>query len=1135
MLVRPSVPLSLLIFVCLGAAAIAANERESEAKPNAAAKKANSTDENWDIESAPGPSSMQSIDVTEGTWMNVDVSPNGKRIIFDLLGDIYAMPIGGAAGKKRPVKLTEGVAWDMQPRFSPDGKWIAFTSDRVGKSGKSGDNIWIMDSQGKKLTQVTNETYRLVNGPAWSPDGQYIVARKHFTSRRSLGAGEMWMYHRNALNAKATGGIQLTKKPTDQKDVNEPIFSPDGKYLYYSEDVWPGSQFEYDKDSNKQIYVVKRLDLEKGETETFIAGAGGACRPTPSPDGKLLAFVRRSGSKTGLHILDTQSGAVRLVYDQLERDMQEAWAIHGVYPTIAWMPNGKSIVAWAKGKIRRINVETGKAKVIAFRISDQRKVTQALRYPIDVAPEQFDVKMLQNVQVTPDGKQVVFQALGHIYIRDIEKGSTAKRLTTQSDHFEFMPSLSRDGRYVTYVSWHDERLSSIRVASIEQAGGENWKVTDEPGHYRNPVFSPGSDTIVFEKSGGGALTTPLYSRSRGLYQVHARGGDMQLITKSASSPRFGSDKRRVYYLKSKGEKEADNLGLFSINIDGSDSRQHYNSTWATDYVVSPDEKWIAFVERFNVYLAPLLKSGGVINVGPGASNLPVIKLSEEAGDAVHFSADARSLHWSLGANLYTVALADATAKLTNFQGTPKSEAEPTPATSSYIGFKAEHAKPNKTTAFVGGRIVTMNGEQIIDNGTIVITENRISAIGPRGEVTVPDGAKVIELNGQTVLPGFVDTHAHGSQADSGITPQRSWVDYVRLSFGVTTVHDPSNNTKAIFSASEMTKAGLITAPRTFSTGTILYGATGSFKAEVSSLEDAKFHLKRMKAVGAFSVKSYNQPRRDQRQQVVAAARELEMMVVPEGGSTFMHNMSMIVDGHTGIEHTLPVQTAYDDVMDLWRNTGVGYTPTLCVAYGGISGEQYWYQVDDLWLHPRLKEFTPPHVLVPRSRRRNKSPVEDYNHIRVAEIAKQRVDDGGLVQAGGHGQLNGICTHWELWSFVQGGMTPMQSLKCGTINGAKYLGLDGDIGSLEVGKLADLVVIEEGFDPTENIRDSERIQYVVANGRIFEANRMNELGCPEPRRPFYWQESGYGGSSTRLQTMMGCGCERHGGAMSWLRP
>ncbi len=290
----------------------------------------------------------------------------------------------------------------------------------------------------------------------------------------------------------------------------------------------------------------------------------------------------------------------------------------------------------------------------------------------------------------------------------------------------------------------------------------------------------------------------------------------------------------------------------------------------------------------------------------------------------------------------------------------------------------------------------------------------------------------------------------------------------------------------------------------------------------------------MQAVGAFSVKSYNQPRRDQRQQVIAAARELGMMVVPEGGSTFMHNMTMIVDGHTGIEHTLPVQTAYDDVMDLWRGTQVGYTPTLCVAYGGISGERYWYEVDDLWLHPRLNRFLPPHVLQPRSRRRKKAPLEDYNHIQVAKIAKQVVDDGGLVQAGGHGQLNGICTHWELWSFVQGGMTPMEALRCGTLNGAKYLGLDGDIGSLEPGKLADLIVIQRGFDPTKEIRHSQEIAMVMANGRLFDATSMSELtGDKTPGPVFYFQDQQQN-IGTILPRVRGCECCRPGGAVSWMR-
>ncbi len=1069
----------------------------------------------WSIETPPGTSSQQVIDVSEGTWVSVDVHPSGDEIVFDLLGDLYVMPISGADSAERsPEKLTSGIAWDFQPRFSHDGNWIAFTSDRDGKDGKSGDNIWIIERNTKELRQVTNEAFRLLNGPAWSPDDQYIVARKHFTSRRSLGAGEMWMYHRDAASLDAMAGVQLTKRPNDQKDVNEPVFSPDGRFLYYSQDSTPGDSFQYDKDSNGQIYTIKRLDLEKGETESFITGPGGACRPTPSPDGKTIAFVRRLGPKTGLHLFDTESGAVKLIYDRLERDMQEAWAIHGVYPAFAWMPDGKSIVLWAKGKIRRINISDGAETVIPFRIKDERTITEAVRFPVEVAPDEFDVKMLRWVSTSPSGKQVAFQALGQIYIRNLP-GGEPQRLTTQKDDFEFCPSWSRDGKQIVYTTWNDRTLGSIRITSVENPQN-NRQVTVRPGHYVNPVLSPDGKTIVYEKSSGGRLRSPLYSHEPGIYRVSVNGGQPVMVSRGGSSPQFGEASDRVFLQRSKSEKDADNLTLYSVDLNGHEEREHYSSQWATDYRVSPDSKYIAFVERFNVYLAPFVKTGSPISIGPKFQGLPVSKLSVQAGDWLHFSGDSQSLHWSLGPELFASRISDVTVALKD------GEKRPEPA-SIRIGFKAKYARPNDTFALVGGRVITMGPAGVIENGVIIVEGNRIKAVGSRDKVQIPANIRVLNIVGQTVLPGFIDTHAHGAQATSGITPQRNWVDFARLSFGVTTIHDPSNDTQAIFAASELTKAGRIVAPRTFSTGTILYGAAGSFKAEIETLDDALFHLKRMKAVGAFSVKSYNQPRRDQRQKVIAAARELEMMVVPEGGSTFMHNMTMIVDGHTGIEHTLPVQSVYDDVMDLWRNTKVGYTPTLSVAYGGISGEQFWYEHDDLWKHERLKTFIPPHILNPRSRRREKSPLEDYNHIRVAETAKQVVDDGGLVQAGGHGQLNGICTHWEMWSFVQGGMTPMQALECGTLNGAKYIGLDRDLGSLESGKLADILVMESGADPVARIRDTERVQLTIANGRIFDAKTMTEQNS-EHSPDFFWKHVG-NGISYVLPVSTGCSCGR----------
>jgi imidazolonepropionase-like amidohydrolase len=360
---------------------------------------------------------------------------------------------------------------------------------------------------------------------------------------------------------------------------------------------------------------------------------------------------------------------------------------------------------------------------------------------------------------------------------------------------------------------------------------------------------------------------------------------------------------------------------------------------------------------------------------------------------------------------------------------------------------------------------------------------------------------VIDLGGRTVLPGLIDVHAHGPQGAGGIQPQQNWLHMATLSFGVTTIHDPSNDTQEVFAASELARAGRILAPRITSTGTILYGAAGDFKAEIESLEDARFHVGRLRKVGAFSVKSYNQPRRDQRQMVLAAARELDMEVMPEGGSLFQHNMTQVVDGHTTIEHSIPVGTIYEDVVQLWSGTRVAYTPTLCVAYGGIWGENYWYQNTRVFENERLQRWVPRDILDRRSVRNSlAAPEGEWNHIRAARVAATLFESGVDVNVGGHGQREGLGAHWEMWMLVQGGLTPHQALRCGTLHGARTLGAEADLGSLETGKLADLIVLDA--DPLEDIRNSEKIDLVMINGWLLDARTLQpreDSGAPAGAR------------------------------------
>lgn len=1034
----------------------------------------------WDVQNPPGPSRDIPIDVTQGTWMTVDVSPDGRTIVFDLLGDIYVMPIDG--GEARGI--ASGVAWDMQPRWSPDGRHIAFTSDRGG-----GDNIWVMDADGSNPTQVSKETFRLLNQPEWSPDGEFIVARKHFTSSRSLGAGELWMYHRSG-----GGGVQMTERRTQQKDTGEPAFSPDGRYLYFSDDATPGGTFEYSKDVNTQIYVIRRLDRETGEIQPYITGPGGSIRPTPSPDGRSIAFVRRVRYQSVLYVMDIESGRETPVFAGLDRDLQETWAIHGVYPAFSWTPDNRSIVFWAGGKIQRVDVASGTVSDIPFHVADTRRVQDAVRFPVEVSPDRFDVKMIRWARPSPDGSRVVFEALGHLWIRDLPTGE-ARRLTRQSDHFELYPSWSRDGRSIVYTTWDDEALGTVRV--VPASGGAGRVVTRRPGHYVEPVFSPDGDEIVYRAVGGGGLTTGLWSRDPGVYRIATAGGDAVFVTDEGQAPQFGADDDRIFLIGRDGDKRT----LISVDQNGHDERTHLTSEWATEFALSPDGRWIGWTERFNAYVAPFVAAGRPIAMSVDGKSLPQARVTRDAGEWLSWSGDSRRLQWSLGPELFTRDLNQA---FTFVDGAPDELPKPDEHGVN-LGFSVPTDRPEGRMALTGARLITMNGTQVIENGVVIVNGNRIEAIGPAASTPVPAGVPVMDMSGKTIMPGLVDAHWHGSMGDDEIIPEQSWVDYAALAFGVTTIHDPSNDTSEIFAHSEMGRAGLVVAPRIFSTGTILYGATTAATAKIDSLDDALSTLRRMRAAGAWSVKSYNQPRRDQRQQIIEAARQEHMMVVPEGGSLFQHNMTMIVDGHTTVEHSIPLAHLYDDVHQLWRQTQVAYNPTLVVAYGGSYGENYWYQESPVWDHPILTQYVPRRILDARARRPATLPANEWNHIDIAREARRLSEDGVSVLIGAHGQREGLGAHWELWNLSLGGMAPMDALRAGTLNGAKALGMDRDIGSLEVGKLADMIVLDR--NPLENIRDTTSIAYTIANGRVYD-NHMNEVAPRRrPRAAFWFAQTG----------------------------
>ncbi len=1035
----------------------------------------------WDVNTALEPDRSVSFTADEGTWMNVDVHPEGDEIVFDLLGDIYTLPIEGGTA----TRLTSGLNMTIQPRYSPEGNRIAFTSDQSG-----GDNIWTMDRSGNDHQQVTDESFRLLNNPVWTPDGEYIVARKHFTSTRSLGAGEMWMYHR----AGGTAGLQLTERRTDQKDAGEPVLSPDGRYLYWSEDITPGGTFEYDKDPNSVIYGIRQLDRETGEIETLISGRGSALGPQVSPDGDYISFVRRVRNESVLFLYDLETGAETPIFDGLTRDQQETWAIFGPYPSYSWHPNGEEIVIYGEGQLHRVDVDTGESSVIPFEAEVEQELAEPVHFQQDVPDDTFRARMLRDGITSPDGETLVFHAAGHLYRMGLPDG-TPTRLT-DNDHFEYSPAFSPDGERIVYTTWGDDDYGTVRTIRVD--GSNPQILVDTPGYYHTPQFAPDGETVVYQRASGNSLIGTLHSTETGLYTV-SPGEEPTLITENGSEPRFTADGNRIYYMTGGGLSKA----YHSVDLNGANERTHFTMRDVSTVVPSPDGNWVAFQELFHVYVAPFPKTGGSLELTKDMRGVPVAQVTENAGNYLHWSGDSDQLHWMIGPEHHTLSLEDAFAFLSDDE-----EVDPVASTEvAEVDLTLPVDRPSGQVAFTNARIITMNDDdEVIESGTLVVEGDRIVEVGPSGEVALPTNVHVVDAEGQTLMPGMIDAHAHEGHFFGGIMPQRNWYYHANLAFGITTIHDPSANTENVFNQAEMVRAGHSTGPRVFSTGRILYGADGDFRAEIDNLDDARFHLNRLQAVGAFSVKSYNQPRRDQRQQVLQAAREMEMHVYPEGGSTFFHNMNMIQDGHTGIEHNIPVAPLYSDMLQMWEATNVGYTPTLVVSYGGYRGEHYFFHHDNVWENDRLLTFVPRPMVDERSRRRTIVPEEEYFHFETAATTKAIYDIGQTVQVGGHGQMQGIAPHWELWMFEQGGMTPHEALRSATMHGATYLGMDHELGSLEAGKRADLLVLDE--NPLDDIRNSEEIDLVMKNGRLYDAETMDEVGNhPQERGPLYFEREG----------------------------
>ena len=965
--------------------------------------------------------------VSTGTFMSLALSPDGKTILFDMLGEIYALPVGG--GVARPVAT--GLAFEAQPTFSPDGKWIAYVSDRSG-----GENVWIARADGSAARRISaDDDGAIRTSPEWSADGKSVFVSRY---RIRLDHYELWRHPVDGGPAELVAPIRKTAdepRPGWQSTLGAAA-SRDGKWLYFARET---GDLSY---ADPVAWTVVRRNLATGAEETVIAGAGGRnaetetfFRPAISPDGRVLAYATRRMGRTFLRVRDLTTGEDRSL-GPASLDQMNAGAWSDLVPRYTFTPDGSAILIAYNGHIERRPVDGSAATTIPFTAKLHLAVGPSTRVRIREDSGPVRARLAQATSPSPDGTRVAFAALGGIYVQKLGGSSIRLPLTGGTPA---QPSWSPDGTRIAFVTWTDAGGGAILTAPADGSGPAT-PVSELPGFYTNPVFTPDGRSILAVRSSSAARQQLNFEfghvRQADLILLPAQGGKARVVASGrfGARPHFVTGRPGTAYLMSDAGLSAFDLATGASSVVATVKAAGYyfveHPVPVDDMRISPDGTWLAAQISEQLYVLPV-PADPAQAIDLTAATSTARKVTGMGADFFEWGSDG-SLTWSVGSWLQR--LASPTAAL------PK----------GHVDLVAElpRARPAGSLLLRGGRVLTMaGGDRTIEDADILITRDRIAAIGPRGSLKVPDGTPVRELGGRTVMPGFIDGHDHIGSIRRNVLSFEDWGLRMRLAAGVTTSFDPSTLGIDQLAYQDAIDAGLMIGPRLRSTGPALFSKEG-----FTSLDQVRAVLRRYRdAWGLRNIKEYRGESRKVRQWIAIAARELGLLPTTEGNMTAKLMLTQVLDGYAGNEHALPVQPLQDDVIGLLTRMRTSTNLTMMVnSSGGEASDEYVAKYDPA-SDPKVQRFMPPSAIERKlSRRPSWSSPETSRVPMFAADADRIAKAGGLVGVGSHGDDPGIGFLYELEAYATG-MAPMAVLHAATAGSAETIGRLDDLGTLEAGQ------------------------------------------------------------------------------------